>query len=128
MIALRQTQIDARIPWQCGECPQEVKTDMGCDRGTLAPEPLRFVFGGRRGKKTHTNELSFERCPKAILRDSPPDALAWTDYAIRMSLAKEQGSINITDIPPGELALIHIADDIRYQRDIELFYEGDSGE
>jgi len=127
MIALRQTQIEERIPWKCGECPQTVRTDMGCAPGAVATEPLKFVFGGRLKKKTHINELTFDRCPLAILRDSSPDAIAWTDYAIRMSLAKDQGSVNIADIPPGELTLVHLADDIRHARDIENLFEGDGG-
>ena len=127
MIALRQTQIESRIPWRCGECPQDVKADMGCAPGAVAAEPLKFVFGGRIKKKTHTNEVSFPRCPVAILRDSAPDAVAWTDYAIRMSLAAEHGAVNVNEIPPGELTLIHMADDIRHARDIELIFEGDGG-
>ena len=109
MIALRRPQIEARIPWECGACPPEVLGTMGCAPGTVASEPLRFKFGGR----SHETEVDFDRCPLATLRDASPDALLWVDWSIRLAVAKEQGCVRVEDYTPGEMVLIHLAEDVR---------------
>lgn len=137
MIALRHTAIEKQIPWVCTEmhpdateelCTPETKAHLGCARGALADDTVRFLFGGRIAKKNLITEIDFDRCPLASLRDAPPDVEAWTDFAIRISMAAENGSVNILDYSSGELALIHAADDIRAKVKIEQVAEqGDGG-
>jgi|TARA_Y100000034_G_scaffold126083_1_gene176780 hypothetical protein len=138
MIALRQTAIEKRIPWVCadchpdateGLCSADVQVGLGCAPGAVASEALRFTFGGRIAKKNLFTELEFDRCPLAILRDAASDTEAWTEWAIRMSMASDNGCVDVTAFTPGELALIHLADDARAAVKVEHLAEaGDGGE